>query len=312
MHLPSQNKTASGTTSAFRSAGGFTFVEIIIAVAIGAAVITTGVLSYQAITASGTRWGMRGDVQLPPGTISNLYGLTGNYVSSSFAPNFSMAAQAESMRERLQDDLASASAVYCLGRNGRSTFRPSSIAMGSGVDARLLSTPAMFQSYLAALDSSSVSGFTSYQGASTATNASLFLLKASDDTSAVYVSAIYEVDMIPSTNPVGIYASVRRYEGATCTDFYHIFYEGETNTFQPLMVYFERDATGLTGDVAIDRYKQAANRPFYFMWWPDPAAPRLASLPLAESLTTSQPRAGYINMANRTSFFFVLPAFPPL
>ncbi len=312
MHLLNLSKPVRRTKSAFRSTGGFTFVEIIIAVAIGATVITTAVLAYQAITTTGTRWGVSGDVQLPAGAIANLYGLSGNYVSSAFAPNFSMAAQAESMRERLHDDISSASAVFCLGRNGRSTVRPSTLAIGTGVDARLLTTPAIFQSYLASVDASSASVFTSYQGASASTNASLFILKASDDTAAIDVSAIYEVDMIASTNPVGTYASVRRYEGAVCTDFYHIFYQGETNTFQPLMVYFERDATGLTGDVAIDRYKQAANRPFYFMWWPDPAAPRLTGLPLAESLTTSQPRAGYINMADRTSFFFVLPAFPPL
>jgi len=96
------------------------------------------------------------------------------------------------------------------------------------------------------------------------------------------------------------------------TDYYHVFYPGQANNFSPLAVFFSKASLGSSGTPAIDRYRQAADRPFYFVWWPDPARKNLASGYAPESLTNTNPRWDYSGMAGATSFFFVIPAFPPL
>ena len=58
----------------------------------------------------------------------------------------------------------------------------------------------------------------------------------------------------------------------------------------------------------------AANQPFYQVWWPDPAIPRLKSTAM---LTGASPtyaagtmRAEYAKHEGQTSFSFIVPQFP--
>jgi len=296
-----------------RRASGFTYVEMLVAAAIAAATITVAVIAFQAIARSGMGQRADVDVQLPGGTLYNFYGLNGTTILTTTAPNFgATATMAEGLRRKFYDDISSAEAVFCLGRNGPSTIRPTSIPIGTDTDARSLNSPETFRAFLAAADTTSATVFTPYRGASAATNASVFVLAPSASTTNLAVRAVYEVDLVRCTSPVGTYASVRRYEGTNLTEYYHVFYDGATNTFGPLTAYFERDALALEGDNTVDRYKKAANRPFAFLWWPDPAIPHLSGPPVTESISATEPRSGYIDMADRTSFFFVVPAFPAL
>ena len=105
---------------------------------------------------------------------------------------------------------------------------------------------------------------------------------------------------------------MRRYEGTTLTDYYHVFYAGDTNVFRPLAVFFDRAALA-TGSASADTYRHAANRPFYFLWWPDPTVATLADrMPFESFASLYEPRVAYYQMSGKTSFFFVVPAFPAL
>jgi hypothetical protein len=86
------------------------------------------------------------------------------------------------------------------------------------------------------------------------------------------------------------------------------------NNFSPLAVFFEKSSLGASGTNAVDRYRQAEERPFYFVWWPDPSRANLASdyQPPEAQTNDASPRFNTSGMAGATSLFFVLPAFPPL
>jgi len=295
----------------------FSFVELLVAIAIAAAVIGGAVLAYQAIGRSTNRLGNFSTVQLPAGVMENFYGTDVNYVQAYFAPNYSRSADAEALRDKLYEDLDYASAVFCLARTDRSTIRPVAIPVPAPFDLRALDTPEAFREFLANAIPESESVFESYRGSPTATNLSIFILMPSDSSSELTVRAVYELDFIPTSNPAGTYASVRRYQGNTCTDFYDIFYPAadlpEINrAFSPVVACFERESRlNVTEGSTYDRFKVAANRPFYFVWWPDPTALTLEAMAPAYTPNNSV-RDLYAGMGNRTAFFLVLPMFPAL
>uniref|UniRef100_UPI00329A0C51 hypothetical protein n=1 Tax=Salmonella enterica TaxID=28901 RepID=UPI00329A0C51 len=66
----------------------------------------------------------------------------------------------------------------------------------------------------------------------------------------------------------------------------------------------------LRESATIDRFKRAAERPFYFIWWPDPSARHLGAI--ANTFSSTDPRQAYNHMAGRTAFMFVVPMFPAL
>jgi hypothetical protein len=158
-----------------------------------------------------------------------------------------------------------------------------------------------------------------------ATNASIFILKpsavpqsASSGTEVLptlSVLAVYDIDLTPTTSPAGTYVSVKRYQSnAEPTHYYDVFYAASSGTvpFKPLVVCFERSVRrALVEGNSIDRLKQAAERPFYFIWWPDPAAPELEAYAEPE-YSDNDPRASYAAMGGRTAFFFAVPMFPSL
>lgn len=89
--------------------------------------------------------------------------------------------------------------------------------------------------------------------------------------------------------------------------------EWSTDGFAPIFISFERATRlALSEGVAIDRFKIAAERPFYFIWWPDPAARNLAQPASNSTLDVSDPRQAYNHMGGRTSFMFTVPMFPAL
>jgi len=288
----------------------FTFVELVVAMVIGAAVIMVAVLAYGAIARNGPS---RRQSNVAITNAVAFYGTTNVLIAVSESPSFAAAAMAESMRERLLSDIASASAVCCLGRNkpNPSGLRVTNFALPTNFDERGMVTPENFRTNLI---EPLQNVYTSFNGATTnSTNLSIYILGYSGNATNVLVKAIYETDLVSLTNdPPGVYASVRRYVGPMLTDYYHVFYPGQANNFSPLAVFFSKASLGSSGTPAIDRYRQAADRPFYFVWWPDPARKNLASGYAPESLTNTNPRWDYSGMAGATSFFFVIPAFPPL
>ena len=292
-----------------KTSSGFTFVEIVVAMVIGATVIMVAVMAYGAIARNGPS---RRQANVTLTNAVALYGTTNSLIAVSEAPSFAAAAMAESMRERLLADISSASAVCCLGRDrpNPSGLRVTNLALPTNFDVRGMVTPNNFRTNLV---EPLQNVYTSYTGATTNANLSIYILGYSGYATNVIVKAIYETDMVSLTGTTpGVYASVRRYVGSTMTDYYHVFYPGQTNDFSPLAAFFDQSSLGSSGNATTDRYRKAAGRPFYFVWWPDPARKNLKSGYLPESLTSANPRWDYSDMAGATSFFFVIPAFPPL
>jgi len=290
---------------------GFTFVEILVAVAIFAVTITAGVIAYQSISSQAEWTGGSIDVTLPSGVSANFYGLANNIVAVNMAPSLGEVLRSESMRELLYEDLSSSIAAFCLARNGINDFRPSTITVGVGFDPRTNMGPAAFRTLLG----SGGDAFTDYNGAATnLTNTTLFILEATTNAATTRVRAIYEADFNQAISPPGTYASVRRYVQGTLTTFYHVFYSGtNTHNFAPPVVYFDRAIRPDSGTQAVDRYLRAQDMPFYFLWWPDPSNRRFYQTISTNNMPTGlQPRAGYWQMADRSSYFFVIPALPAL
>jgi hypothetical protein len=266
-----------------KESDAFTLVELLIAAAIGAAIITAAVDS--------------------------------SFITVGANPNYFQGIQARQLKDRLVRDVAAGTAVFCLGRDfrGSPAIRPLSLPVQPNTDFRNSASPDAFRdSFSAQLDSfpSGQSGALSW-----ARNVSVFVLGTLDNvlqsSNNLAVLAIYEVDFVPTTEPSGgTFASVRRFSGtnnAVPTDYYHAFYPGEANGangFRPLAAFFPRSAAAEGGAFAL-----ANNRPFSFLWWPDPLVSKLegAAVPSGSTVPGS-----YANMSDRTGLFFVLPTFPPL
>jgi prepilin-type N-terminal cleavage/methylation domain-containing protein len=296
------------------SSKGFTLVELLIAAAIGAAVITAAVLGFGIITNLSSESGSV-NVELPGGAISDLYGAGSPFITVGANPNYFQGIQSRQLKDRLVRDAAAGTAVFCLGRNfrGSPAVRPMSLPVQQGTDFRTNTSPealrTTFSAQLGAFPASQ-SGALNW-----AMNVSIFVLGTLDNvlqsSNNLAVLAIYEVDFIPTTEPAGgTFATVRRFSGtnnAVPTDYYHAFYPDEANGadgFRPLAAFFPRSAAG-----GGEAFALATNRPFSFVWWPDPLVSKLEG----EAVPTGAAVPGsYANMGNRTGLFFVLPTFPPL
>jgi len=308
--MPKTRKKKSRSSLPKPSArAGFTFVELMVALVIGAGVIMVAVMAYGAISSNGPSRRMD-NIDLGTNSMP-LYGTNFTNLGVSEAPSYAAAAMAESMRERLLGDIASASAVCCLARNQPNSTRPTNLLLPTNFDVRGMVTPDNFRTNL--IDTNqSISA--SYTGAATNANLSIYILGYSGNSTNVLVKAIYETDFVNLTNsPAGVYASVRRWVGFTMTDYYHVFYptppasSSQRTKISPLAVFFDQPSNTNNSP-----FNQASNRPFYFVWWPDPARKYLASTYASESGSLTNTRAAYRDMAGATSFFFVIPVFPPL
>jgi len=296
-----------------RRTEAFTLVELLVAAAIGAAVITAAVVGFGVITNLSAESGSV-NVKLPSGAVSDLYGTSSAFVTVAPNPNYFQGIQARLLKDRLVKDVAAGTAVFCLGRGfrGSPSSRPLSFMVGPDIDFRNVTSPDAFRDAF----EDQLGAFSSGQSGALASsqNASIFVLGTLDNvlesSNSLGVVAVYEVDFVPTSEPSGgTFASVRRFSGtnnSVPTDYYHAYYPGEangTNGFRPLAAFFPRSAAG-GGAFAV-----ATNHPFTFAWWPDPLSSKLSgpAVPSGSGVPSS-----YNNMAGRTGLFFVLPTFPPL
>jgi hypothetical protein len=260
-------------------------------------------------------------------------------------PNYGKSSRAEVLRNTFWDDIAHSNAVYCLPRHsyvanadsirtdkvdGVNYFHPP-VEMSTSVPPVIqaptitnadsgmsLDHPNAFRTLLSG-QSINPFPFEAFRGvpASSDVNASIFVMQMSGSLDKVAIRAIYDIDFVRVSVPVeGVYASVKRYVGANLTDVYDCLYQGSDQfptDFGPVFACFERStrlATTETG--AAQAMKQAVNRPFYFIWWPDPSQPRLAAPGSTATYAATDPRYYYKTHEDQTEFMFTVPMFPQL
>ncbi len=289
---------------------GFTFVELVVALGIAAAVIVVAAMAYGTIAVNGISK-RKASVNLSG---SSLFP-TEKKIAVNEGPSLSATAMANIMRMKFLDDLGLASAVVCLARNIPNTERPTNFIITTNIDARRLVTPEDFRTKLIDIGNNVYTNFSTNalgNGATLAPNLSIYILVPTTSATNVSVHAIYESDWFTTTNsPAGVYAVVRRFVGDTMTDYYHVFYPGSTHnpTNRPAAAFFT--TAGTTNTNGNTNYNKAENRPFYFVWWPDPMNRTNGSQYPSETNSTN-PRGDYMNQAGNTSYFLVFPAFPAL
>lgn len=310
--------------------GGFSSVELLLALAIGAALIGAAAIGYGTIVRSLPRVGSSAVVQLDATKVNNFYGLNQATIQASVAPSYGALAQAEDMREQFLADTLSATAVYCLSRTDINSFRPYSIPYNPATDL-VLDTNMNFRQHLINKSLVGASAFTTKRNYdSTATNATIFIIGYSSVSTQLTVAAIYEIDIVRAVSPgTGYYASVRRYvpsasASAVLTQYYDVYYpppptppgtlKADTENFAPIWIAFERmNRKDKPETVDIDRFKAGREKPFYFIWWPDPAARSLGmQFSSTNAYSPTDPRKAYNHMGGRTSFMFTVPMFPSL
>lgn len=330
------------TSASFRAQGrGFTAVELVSVLAMSALILGSIVVGYGTIVR--TRPGVMSLVTVELGAARvaafaypNQSGTSRNVVT---APHYGMVAQAEELREQFNADVISATAVYCLYRDDVSNYKPWSIPYDPLIHGEL-DTPQKFRAHLVAVGVSPMPyrDYRNPQNNAATTpsdNSTIFVLGFSKVESRLKVLALYDIDIVRYTGggvAQGFYASVKRYSddprGSTYplafSGGYEVFFppsipdpsalrpqDWATDGFKPLFITFERSTRlAIAEGAAIDRFKVAAERPFYFIWWPDPGARHLG--PVINTLNASDPRQAYNSMGGRTSFMFTVPMFPAL
>lgn len=318
---------------------GFTSVELLLVLALGAVIIGGAVVSYGTLVRNQPRVASFVSAPLGAQRMQRFFGLSGSVQDTAVAPHYGSVAQAEELREQFHADVISATAVFCLPRDGDNTWKPSSIPYNP-LEHDELDTPQAFRSHIVAHAGVPSSLYRDYRnpldtpGTQPSENASIFILGFSKEPDILHVIAIYDIDVIrftARTQPNGFHASVKRYAAnpsnpAADLAFaggYQVFYppsvmdartarDWARDGFTPLFITFERASRAgfLEVPVTINRFKKAAEQPFYFIWWPDPAARHLGEV--AGSLPSSDPRRAYNHMAGRTSYMFTVPMFPAL
>ncbi len=263
------------------------------------------------------------------------------------APNFGRCSQADMLRTLFLEETEKSVAVFALARNANTNTIRGRILNLYGRLPQSLDTPAAFLAYLKANDDTrdAAQVFTSYRGAPPVTantvvvstdadgitttstitgpvaNASIFLLQASGSNSELWIRAVYEIDYVNlpmNANDASapdvpcVFASVRRYVDSTLTHYYDVVYrEASIHDVGPACVHFERSERAVYTESGVDPFKKAANQPFYMIWWPDPAVQRLVGT-AAGTYSSSDPQSAYAKHEGQSSYFFIVPQFPPL
>ena len=311
---------------------GFTSAELLLVLALGAMVIGGAVVAFGTLVRNQPR--VSSVVEADLGTRLTAWygaGYSGTKKTVTSAPNYGAVALAEQLREQFNTDVISATAVYCLTRDSSTanTYHPTTITYNPSTD-EILDTAGKFRDHLIAKGLVTSSLFGSDRNFSSSKScATIFVLGFSKTANELSVIATYDIDVIKVIKPDGFFASVRRYIGPPVLNVsepegYDVFFppydynsttwsnsNGTTDGFTPLFVAFERSArTAVSEGTSIDRFKKAAERPFYMIWWPDPGARDLRKQP--NSYPSTDPRAAYNHQGGRTSFMFTVPVFPSL
>jgi hypothetical protein len=290
----------------------FTLVEVILTISLSAVFFTAAALVFQNIAVNSRSLGTLEPVTLDETTFENLLGVENETVSVYSAPNHGRSAFAGNLAEHFREDVAAASAVYCVGRNGLNTLRPATIPYPSGSET--LDTPERFLAHLVAqYGGPATAQFVDYSGISNAEDLTIFVLQPSATATVLQVQSVYDLDVVPATG-LGNYVAVRRYVGGELTAYYDILYpEALGNAFRPLAVHFyRRGLAEYEGNADISKYMVAEEHPFYMIWWPDPSAQTLEapSDPPTPSAAAGTAVWDYYKMGGRTRFMFTVPAFP--
>lgn len=332
--------------SKWKSAG-YSLTELVVVAGLAAAIFTTGAMAFRTVAMHQKRATSYLDVNLGAAINKGFYNETGASITAYSAPNYGMCGRAEVMRNMFWDDAAHASAIYCVPRinvsvnedslitdtvAGLNYFHPP-LVYNTETPPQLQAPDVMFYPPGMLLDHSNrfmeiLPGygganfpFRPFRGvpATTDVNASIFVMQASGAFDGMGIRAIYDIDFLRISSPTGgVYASVKRYVGASFTDYYDCFYADDPSEqqsvtdFGPVFACFEKTtrlATTETGSA--QAFKKAGARPFYFIWWPDPAQPRLKS-PAATTYADTDPRHYYRQHEAQTEYMFTVPMFPQL
>ncbi len=318
---------------------GFTAVELLLVLALAAVVLGGAVVSYGTLVRSQPRTASYVTLPLGASALQNFYGVNATSRNVVVAPNYGTLALAEEVREQFNHDILSATAIFCLPRDAVNTWRPTSIPYNPLTHGEL-DTPQKFRDHVIAVAGISATLYRDFRNPlnTTATvpssNASIFLLGYSKVKDQIKVLCLYDIDVIKLTTAgaaQGFHASVKRYTDDPRGTTYPLAYSSgydvyfppsdpmATSTtswakdgFTPLFVTFERSTRKaiLETPDTINRFKLAAERPFYLIWWPDPAARHLGPQP--NTLAPTDPRQAYNHMGGRTAFMFTVPMFPAL
>jgi prepilin-type N-terminal cleavage/methylation domain-containing protein len=325
-----------------KSNRGFSMAELLVVLALGAVVLGGLMVTYGTISANRVSVSETVDIQLQAAVAANFYNAPNGPRTVSVAPHYGVLAQAEKMREQFHSDLIGAAAVFCLYRRAGSIpnpYRRTWFPFNAGVDGPLES-PRDFYAFLLKWNPAIAGTFEVPANPGTsntffAPHVSIYITSFSNDGTKLGVTAIYEMDVIPfvTAKPWGYYASVRRYTHSATnpnqvqselSDGYEVFFPPSvvaptspavfrTDGFSPMFISFERAVRRSLVEDSVngrDRFKMAAERPFYFVWWPDPTARNLATENL--SGLPREARRAYNHMGGRTAFMFTVPMFPAL
>ena len=299
--------------------GGFTFVEMLVAMSLSAMFIGTAAMVLAAITQNAKNFSTVHSIELGTATCENFYSLSKSSVNTSAAPNLGRLGLVHEMRDQFYDDVSLSEGVYCLARAGLNTVRPEWLEWPYSDPAAskpVLDTPEAFRNFLATAEPTSAAIFTAYRNVppATAPNTTIFLTGPTDQADYLKVVAVYEIDFVTSTSPAGIYASVRRYKNGTLTHYYDIFYDdkGEAPLIPSMAAFESRSRLAKTEGDAIDRYKLGRSGPFYLIWLPDPSINPLGTPTVAIPTDTTDPRQDYAQHAGKTGFMLTVPMFPSL
>lgn len=300
----------------------WTFVEMLVAISLSAIFLGAAALVFSSISVNSKRLTQILEVSIGSTTKQNFYGQSGSTVRVYSAPNYGKAAFAQTFRDLMLEDASNASAVYCLPRTLDNSVRPEFLRYEAGDDDAGLPRPRLdtsnaFRSFLAISEPISAGIYDSPIRNVPPTDrpqASIYMLTPESDNGYVRVLAVYEIDLVATTSPIGHYASVRRYKNNALTHYYDVFYEnGSGDSFAPLFVTFERKSRAAVNEgQAIDRFKVADGNPFHLVWLPDPAINPYQEAAWTDVDPASSPRAAYEHMAGKTSFLVALPMFPSI
>jgi hypothetical protein len=290
----------------------FSLIEVLASIGLSAVFFTTAALVYQNITANAKSLDSLETLELGEATLANLFGIDSDTINVYSAPNHGRAAFASHLAETFRDDVAAASAVYLLGRDGLNELRPSVIPYPAG--SPLLDGPEAFLAHLAdQFGADDTASFVDYRGSSSAEDLTVYLIQPNGDPEELSVLAIYEMDFIPVSG-LGTYVAVRRFVEGLLTAYYDVLYpESAGMAFSPVAAHFSRRArAGHETDPDVAKYAVAEEQPFYLMWWPDPSSRTLERVAGAVEPSVEEGSAvwDYFHLGGRTRFFFAVPAFP--